>query len=62
MYAQVLAERLGVLQLWRITLPAATVIAHANRIVVAGVTYQVVEDPLRGSYETATRVLCQRVT
>lgn len=62
MYAQMLAERLGVLQLWRITLPAGTIVAHANRIVVSGVTYQVIEDPSRGSWETATRVLCQMVT
>lgn len=58
---RILAERLGVQSLWRITFPAGTAVANTCVIVIGSAEYEVVSETIAHSWETAKQVLCTRI-
>lgn len=58
---QVIAEQQVGSSLWQLTLPAGQVIEASDRVVVAGVTYEVVGVHSGGAWETAKRALLIRL-
>jgi len=58
---RMIAERLGSVTLWTVTLPAETNVTAADRIAVDSRAFEVVAVLARRSYEISTRVVCREV-
>lgn len=56
----VVAERFAGRQQWQLTLPTGQDITHEDRVVIGGVTYEVVGLNSAGAWETARRAILVR--
>ena len=57
----IVADRYTGKALWQLTLPSGQDITHADRVVLSGLTYEVVGIQSGGAWATATRVLLVRL-